>query len=363
MALPDSDLIDQAVAADPAFNQFSDGETSWLRLALQGLRRQFLGQFSIHIQPDPALLHHRGNLVPLVVCDGYAAGKVSTPSRQVNTKLPGLRKGIQFPVFCRSFPIRSRQDVESTSATQFGPTGNGQRQFPVGGISGEHQATTPGIQSAALLSLNITEGACGLWFQPAGTRHGQLRAQPGQTRQMFLQGGFAISFGAVVNNADRPAPATGLQHPQHFQFLIPRAQRQDLPVQLLPIAHHAVQIDRQQMRFHFPDQLTKTWQMIVAVMKIVHDAYIFHPFLFQPCDDCQLILRLPEPAPVVVKRHLASQLRSGFRDGFDAASLCFHPCVIGFTRLQHFPAPHDPELRRDLVTGDHVQDQLALRIQ
>ena len=81
---------------------------------------------------------------------------------------------------------------------------------------------------------------------------------------------------------------------------------------------HAVEIDGQQVRQHFSQQLRQAVEMIVAVVQVVDQPDVLQ---VQMIDDRQLVLRLSEPAAVVVQADLAAEPRGRFGDRPDAVRL------------------------------------------
>ena len=78
------------------------------------------------------------------------------------------------------------------------------------------------------------------------------------------------------------------------------ADGNDLFAQLVALFSHAVEVEAQEVGFHFFEHLGEAIDVFMAVMEVVNHADITHAVFLQCFDDRNLILRLAEPAAMIV---------------------------------------------------------------
>src|SRR6185369_7606543 len=110
---------------------------------------------------------------------------------------------------------------------------------------------------------------------------------------------------------------------------------------------HAIQIQRQEVRFHIVQQLWKTSEVAVPMMQVVYDSHIRDARLTQTLDDGNLVFRFAEPASVIVQAYRAALVSR--RLSVDSGALVF-------SIVRGFSATHDPKLCFNLMPLQDLED-------
>src|SRR6267142_1789643 len=97
-------------------------------------------------------------------------------------------------------------------------------------------------------------------------------------------------------------------------------------------------------------------------MKVVDNSNVCHTIHAHAFDDCELILRLSEPATMVVKCDNTTLFAGCFSYSSGSGSLRFHSRLLFFGVMRRFACTHDPELGSDAVTFEHIEDEASLII-
>ena len=167
----------------------------------------------------------------------------------------------------------------------------------------------------------------------------------------------------MTDDPDGSPPSACFDDLQQPLFLIARAQRDDLLSELVPIADHAVEVQRQEVRLEDPELLLEVAQVGVAVMEVVHAPDVRMPGLPELLDDPDLVGRFPEPTEMVVQSDRAPALPglgTNGPEGFDRRpDLLLQHGQIGL----RLGAQGHPELRMDSGAVDAGEDGLGLGIQ
>src|ERR1051325_2086209 len=95
------------------------------------------------------------------------------------------------------------------------------------------------------------------------------------------------------------------------------------------------------MRFHLRERCGESFDLIVAVMKIVNDAHVWR---LEGFDDRELIFRFTKPTAMIVKADFATDRGGGVGDGPQARDFGFDAFLLLFCRFGRLAAAHDPEL-------------------
>ena len=172
---------------------------------------------------------------------------------------------------------------------------------------------------------------------------GLLREQPVEAVEVVLQSALGIFVG-VIEDANRPAPAAVANDGEKFWVEFALSERDNLLIQPFAIAHRAVEVQRDEIRLHLREQLAKARHVLVTVMLVIDDADVGHAAGAQLLDDGDLILRLAEPAAVIVEGDAAIDSRRGVCDGAEAFHLGGNACSLFIGRLGRIAAAGHPKL-------------------
>ena len=87
------------------------------------------------------------------------------------------------------------------------------------------------------------------------------------------------------------------------------------------------------------------------------------PSRFSSLNDLDLVLRFAEPAAVIVEPDFAAQPRRSLGNWAQAHGFCFDALPLLRRILRRSPSAHYPQLRRDFVPLDHLENRARLLIQ
>ena len=169
-----------------------------------------------------------------------------------------------------------------------------------------------------------------------GTGLGQFLREPLQSSQPVPQRHLRIAplFG---NQPDRPGPSALLNHPQHRQFVIPLRRRNHLLA-----LYHSADIHRHHIRLHSLPPGRKIVDVSMSVAEVVNHADVCDPFLLEPFDDGNLVVRLAEPVVVIVQLHPASGRGRQCHNPGNPLRLDLDALRLFLRRLGGRPTAHHP---------------------
>ena len=169
----------------------------------------------------------------------------------------------------------------------------------------------------------------------------------------------------VVEDSEGTRKATLLNDPQELQILLPRADRSDLQAAGLAVGEHPVEIEHLEMGLHPREQLAESPGMDMAMMLVVDDADIRDRGVTgtQRLNDLDLILRLAEPAAMVVEADGAANFLGRLSYGADPRGFRRDAGLLLVGIGRRAPAPAHPQARRHAVALEDAEDQLRLVIE
>ena len=192
----------------------------------------------------------------------------------------------------------------------------------------------------------------------------ELRGHPLEPHDVVTKPILGVEL-RVVEDSKRPLESTLLDNLEQLHILLAGADRRDLQAAGLAVGEHPVEIEHLEIRLHPLEELAESPGMDMAMMLVVDDADICDRGVTgaQRFNDLDLILRLAEPAAVVVEANGAADFLG--RLGYGADPRRFG-CNAGFLLIcigRRPPAPAHPQARLHAVALEDTEDQLRLVIE
>ena len=330
-AARDSHIVNRALAEKLPFDEPAERQTAQHRSALAHFDCLIGDLLAIDEQPHAVRFKDHRQVVRLAVGDVDAgANVIGFAARQVGGEGACARQREQLPVSSRGLGIARDEDVVAILLRQRGPALDRDRRVAILVAARGNQATAERRFGISGRFRRAARNSACLRFisailRPrAGIAAVESLDQPVEPVEVVLQAGLGIQIG-VIEDADRPRVAAAGDHLQQRQVEFARTQRQDLLALLLALVHHAVQIQAVQVRLHLLKQRFEAVEVVVAVVLVVDDADVRH---VQRLEDRQLILRLAEPAAVVVEPDRAADFLRGLADRLQMGNFCGNALLL-----------------------------------
>ena len=138
-----------------------------------------------------------------------------------------------------------------------------------------------------------------------------------------------------------------------FSVAITFSDGQDFLTESFTVVERTVEVDRQEMRQDFREDLLESVDLMVSVVKVVHDTDVWHVDGFEQTN---LVFRLAVPSAVVVEGDFATRLVCSDSDFADAIYFGLDKGLGLFFVHVWIAATGDPELWMDLVFFDQGQN-------
>ena len=192
----------------------------------------------------------------------------------------------------------------------------------------------------------------------------ELRGHPLEPDEVVTEPILGVELG-VVEDSKGTRKATLLNDLQQLQILLARADGGDLQPTGLAVGKHPVEVEHLEIGLHPRKQRAESPGVDMAVMLVVDDADIRDRGVAgtQGFDDLDLILRLAEPAAVVVEADVTANLFSGLGYGADPRRFGRHAGFLLVGVRRRAPSPAHPQARRHAVPLEDRENQLRLVVE
>ena len=192
----------------------------------------------------------------------------------------------------------------------------------------------------------------------------ELRGHPLEPHEVVTEPILGVEL-RVVEDSKRPLESTLLDNLEQLHVLLAGADRRDLQAAGLAVGKHPVEIEHLEIRLHPLEELAESPGMDMAMMLVVDDADIRDRGVTgtQRFNDLDLILRLAEPATVVVEADGAADLVGRLGYGADPRRFGCHAGFLLVVIGRRPPAPTHPQARLHAVALEDTEDQLRLVIE
>ena len=185
----------------------------------------------------------------------------------------------------------------------------------------------------------------------------ELRGHPLEPHEVVTEPILGVEL-RVVEDSKRPLESTLLDDLEQLHVLLAGADRRDLQAAGLAVGEHPVEVEHLEIRLHPREELAETPDMDMAMMLVVDDADIRDRGVTgtQRFNDLDLILRLAEPAAVVVEADGAADFLGRLGYGADPRRFGRHAGLLLFGIRRRAPAPTHPQARLHAVALEDAED-------